>query len=70
MPSSVWTSLMEPRVHTDMTCVWPRVKTAEPWARGSSPTSHQMGRTWVSSRPSGRMPLSMILRRMTSLFSA
>jgi hypothetical protein len=35
-------------------CVSPRVNSAEPWARGSTPTSDTIGRTVLTSRPSMR----------------
>ena len=66
MPSMICCSDTGARVATVMTWVWPRVNTPEPCGRGSTPTSHQMGRTSVSLRPSGRTPLSMMWRRMTS----
>jgi len=56
-------------VATVMTCVWPRVNTPLPCGRGRTPTSHQIGRTSVNLRPSGRTPSAMMWRRMTSFCS-
>src|SRR6185295_10557106 len=50
-------------------CVSPRVNTAEPWVRGSTPTCTSILRTVRVSRPSMRgLPAMMRLR--TTLFSA
>ena len=47
-----------PSVVVTSACVWPRVNSAEPWTRGSTPTSQVIGRTVVPSRPSIRSPRS------------
>jgi hypothetical protein len=43
-----------PSVATTSACVSPRVNSAEPWVRGSTPTSETIGRTVERSRPSMR----------------
>ena len=55
-----------------MTSAWvsPRVNSAEPWLRGSTPTSFSMVRTWAVVRPSMRAPLSRIWLRTMSFSSA
>ena len=42
--------------------VSPRVKRAEPWVRGRTPTSHAIARTSSNRRPSSRWPFSKISR--------
>ena len=49
------TSLDGPSVAIESACVWPRVKSPEPWVRGRTPTSTLIGRIVVVSRPSIRM---------------
>ena len=44
MVSSFWQAERVFRVATDRTWVCPRVKRAEPWTRGSTPTSAARGR--------------------------
>ena len=44
------------RVQVVRVCVCPRVNTAEPCTRGSTPLSHQMGRISFKPLPSGRTP--------------
>ena len=46
-----------PSVTATSACVWPRVKSAEPCARGSSAVSIEIGRTSFMPRPSTRSPL-------------
>ena len=46
-----------PSVTVTSACVSPRVKTAEPCTRGSTPTSDQIGRISSNLRPSRRTPL-------------
>ena len=55
-----------PSVETTSAWVSPRVNSAEPWVRGSTPTSHLMGRTVTRSRPSMRCPVSRMLLRTMS----
>ena len=50
-----------PSVATTSACVSPRVNSAEPCVRGSTPTSATIGRTVFRSRPSMRMPVSRML---------
>ena len=50
-------------------CVSPRVNSAEPWARGSTPTSARIGRTVTRSRPSMRFLVFRMLPR-TTVFSS
>ena len=57
------TSLEGPSVATVRACVSPRVKRPEPWARGSRPTSTEMGRMVSASRPSMRMPSARTISR-------
>ena len=54
-----------PSVVVTMPWVSPRVKSALPWTRGSSPTSLEIGRTVTMSRPSMRTPSSQIIVRIT-----
>src|SRR2546422_7778573 len=49
-------SLTVPSVTDTRACVCPRVNSADPWVRGSTPTSQLMGRTVSRSRPSMRSP--------------
>jgi len=58
-----------PSVVTTSACVSPRVNRAEPWARGSTPTSATIGRTVLVSRPSMRWPVFRMLPRTISLSS-
>ena len=54
-----------PSVVTTSAWVSPRVNSAEPWVRGSTPTFTVIGRTVVASRPSMRgSPLRMRWRTM------
>ena len=46
-----------------MICVWPRVKSAEPCARGMTVTSQSIARIASVVRPSGRRLSIAILRR-------
>ena len=50
-----------------MICVWPRVKSAEPWVRGLTVTSQVIARISVSERPSGRRLSIAIFLRTRSL---
>ena len=59
-----------PSVAVTSAWVSPRVKSAEPWLRGSTPTSLSMARTWAVVRPSIRAPLSRIWPRTMSFSSA
>ena len=52
-----------PRVAETIAWVSPRVNRADPWARGSSPTSHSMGRISSPLRPSWRVPESVSSRK-------
>ena len=54
-----------PSVATTSACVSPRVNSAEPWARGRTPTSATIGRTVFTSRPSMRAPVSRMFQRTT-----
>src|SRR5579885_806996 len=58
-----------PSVVTTSAWVSPRVKSAEPWVRGSTSTSHVIGRTSVRPRPSRRRPSSTIVWRTTCFLS-
>src|SRR5438034_6086818 len=49
-------SRVVPRVTDTSAWVWPRVNSAEPCVRGSTPTSQLIGRTVSRSRPSTRSP--------------
>ena len=72
-PSMICASRVVPSVVTTSACVSPRVKSAEPWVRGSTPTFTVIGRTVVQSRPSMRgSPLRIRWRTMllSSLKSA
>ena len=53
-----------PNVTTARLCVSPRVKSAEPCVRGSTPISQVIARMPVGPRPSARTPLSRIMRRI------
>jgi hypothetical protein len=46
-----------PSVHVTIACVSPRVKSDEPWTRGSQPTSLASPRISEKRRPSGRRRL-------------
>ena len=52
-----------PSVATTSAWVSPRVNSAEPCARGSTPTSATIGRTVFRSRPSMRLPVSRMFQR-------
>ncbi len=54
-----------PSVATTRACVSPRVNSAEPWVRGSMPTSERIERTVFRSRPSMRRPVSRMELRTT-----
>ena len=60
-------SFTVPSVASVSACVCPRVKSAEPCARGIRPTSHVIGRISVSERPSGRRFSTAILVRTICL---
>ena len=62
----IWASRIVPSVTLTIACVSPRLNRAEPCVRGSRPTSHEIGRTSVSPRPSGRLPSRIILRTTSS----
>ena len=63
-------SSLVPSVAVTSACVSPRVNSAEPWVRGSTPTSTSILRTSSNLRPSGRRrSLSISSRKMRS-FSA
>jgi hypothetical protein len=64
-PSIFCSSCAVPRVLVTIPWVSPRVKSALPCTRGSSPTSQAMGRTVVLSRPSMRIISSTIIVRIT-----
>ena len=65
MPSSTWSSSPTmPSVVTARDCVSPRVKSADPWTLGSTPTSQAMGRISSMERPSTRMPSLTMMERM------
>ena len=64
--SMICSSCPVPSVATQKACVSPRVNSAEPCARGSTPTSATIGRTVLVSRPSMRLPVSRIALRTTS----
>ena len=55
-----------------VTSAWvsPRVNSAEPWARGRSPTSQVILRISVVERPPIRRPSSVIIFRMYSYFTS
>src|SRR6266516_2916180 len=57
-------SRVVPRVTDTRACVWPRVNSAEPWVRGSTPTSQLIARTVSRSRPSTRSPRVSTCSRM------
>mmetsp|Transcript_7731 Transcript_7731/g.31425 ORF Transcript_7731/g.31425 Transcript_7731/m.31425 type:complete len:242 (-) Transcript_7731:409-1134(-) len=52
-----------------MTCVSPRVKSAEPWVHGRAEASALMGRTSSLPRPSERRPSLRSMPRMASVHS-
>ena len=64
--SMICSSCPVPSVATQKAWVSPRVNSAEPCARGSTPTSATIGRTVLVSRPSMRMPVSRMALRTTS----
>ena len=65
--SMICSSCPVPSVATHNAWVSPRVNSAEPCARGSTPTSATIGRTVLVSRPSMRSPVSrMALRTMSA----
>jgi hypothetical protein len=57
-----------PSVVETSACVSPRVNTADPWTRGSTPVSIQIGRISSKRRPSSRRPRSRISSRSTFSF--
>ena len=59
-------SSVVPSVTVASACVWPRVNSAEPCARGSQPTSLVIGRTVSRSRPSMRSPAVRTRSRIVS----
>src|SRR5215472_7682150 len=68
--SMICSSSPVPSVATTRAWVSPRVKSAEPWARGRTPTWQSMGRTVLVSRPSMRRPVSRIAPRTISCSSS
>ena len=66
--STICSSALVPSVTTPRAWVCPRVNSAEPCVRGSSPTSQVMGRISVMPRPSNRFCSFRIMAR-TSSFS-
>ena len=62
-------SLSVPSATTLSACVWPRVKSAEPWVRGVTPTSIEMSRISSAARPSGRFFWTAIRSRMIAFSS-
>ena len=72
-PSTVsifcWSSDV-PSVTVTSACVSPRVNTDEPWTRGSTPTSDQIGRISSNLRPSSRTRFSRISSRRTFSLSS
>ncbi len=52
-----------------MDWVSPRVKTEEPWTRGSTPTLQLIGRMSSNPRPSGRVPDRIVSRVTASSIS-
>ncbi len=67
--SNLCASLGVPNVANVRTCVSPLVNNPAPCARGLVPTSHQILRTSVVPRPSGRFPSSKIRLRTTRLYA-
>jgi hypothetical protein len=61
--SMICSSRSVPSVATTSACVSPRVNSAEPWVRGSTPTRIEIGRTVRVSRPSMRGSPSRIWPR-------
>jgi hypothetical protein len=57
-------------VHVTSACVSPRVNTTEPWTRGSTPASDQIGRISSNLRPSSRMLRSSTSSRSTFSLSS
>ena len=73
MPVSISTrcsSSEVPSVAATRACVSPRVKRAEPWTRGRTPTSETMKRMSAGPRPPMRFPSSVIILRMYSYFTS
>ncbi len=68
--SMIWASRLVPSVAETSACVSPRVNSAEPWVRGSRPTSIEIGRTSSSARPSKRLRVASTLSRRISSSSA
>ena len=68
--SSRCSSSLVPRVTATSAWVSPRVKSAEPWTRGSSPTSLVMVRTTSCGRPPMRPPLTVSSRMCSYLRSS
>ena len=65
--SMIWASRAVPSVAETSAWVSPRVKSAEPWVRGSRPTSISMSRISSSRRLSKRVrSLSTTSRRISS----
>ena len=58
-----WASLVGPRVVMTRPWVSPRWKIALPWTRGRTPTSQEIGRRLLASRPSERTPRSSTVLR-------
>ena len=63
--SIIWVMRSMPSVVMLRTCVSPRLNSAEPCARVSTPTSAESGRISVGVRPSRRIPSSITRLRMT-----
>ena len=68
--SSICSSPSVPSVATDRTWVWPRVKSAEPWVRGRTPTSHVIGRISVGAAAVGPPALLQDVARGPMSFSS
>ena len=67
--ASIFCSSSEvPRVVTTIACVSPRVKSAEPWVLGRSPTSHVMFLMSFVPLPSTRTPSFTTISRMMLYF--
>ena len=64
MESMRCSSRLVPSVTTPSACVCPRVNSAEPWVRGRTPTSQEMGRISSRPRPSARSPFERICSRI------
>ena len=65
-----WTSEDGPSVATVSAWVSPRVKRPEPWARGSRPTSTEIGRISSTPRPSIRIPSARVSLRAVFLWTS